>query len=159
MTVGDPYANLNSMLKLPAAMRKTFRFDRPADTHWRTVDCKTAAEHGECDHYSQGFVLEVPAGKLADSEWAFRQAGYTFVPIDARQEGHVAWFFKPEQPCLASRRAPHRIPLDREPLLAVVGGDHRGNPRGEGHTHTSVDSWVDDLHTHMDKLDQEFQKG
>jgi hypothetical protein len=154
----DPYANLNQHIKLPAHLRKTWRYDTTAQ-HWTVVDCKTAAEYGECPHYANGFVLEFPtsgsdAQNLLQVTADMRAAGYVFTQVESpRGKGYAALVFPPEQQCLASRKVRHRIRRDEPALLTVVGGDHRGNPRGEDTLkHTSGESWMDHMHEHMDRL-------
>jgi hypothetical protein len=153
---GNHYAAASQLLKLPPHARKTYRFDRPSETHTRVVDCATAAEYGECKHYAEGFLIVLAPGMDVVGHCdRLRAAGYVFTTIDPPEgstPGSVALFFREGQQCLASRQSPHRIPTDRPPVLSVVGGDWRGNPRGERLVHTSTDSWLNDFTAHQDRL-------
>lgn len=155
------------LLRLPAHARKTFEYQTPEDTHYRRANCKQAAEHGLCKHYAEGFVLPWTPGdtQLID---VLNTLNYTYsetdVPPAHLQElefprGTKFLVFPPEQRCMTSYKVPHRIPLDREPLLRVVGGDWRGNPRGEVRVHDNLENWVDDLHNTTDKIRSEIDKG
>lgn len=159
--------NASKLLRLPPEHRKTFEYATPGHTHYRQATCKEAAERGLCKHYAEGFVLPWLPGdtQLID---VLNTVGYTYsytdVPPEHLQQmefpkGTKFLVFPPEQRCLTSYKVPHRIPLDREPLLRVVGGDWRGNPRGEQHVHTNLDNWVDDLQNTTDKLRREIEKG
>lgn len=152
----DMYRSATKALKLPAHLRKTFLWSTPSDTHTRIVDCETAAnDYDECNHFARGFMVQAqPGHDQREIQVArYKEQGYRFYEADGML------YFYPGQRCLASRENPHRVFLDRPPNLAVVGGDWRGNPRGEGRTHTKIEHWVDDLHSNVDKLNTEIQKG
>jgi hypothetical protein len=153
MMLGNPYQNLNQLMKLPPELRKTWRYDTD-DRHWTIVDCKTAAAAGECAHYANGFVIEIPLDTVDPERTAgdLRNAGYAFTRMASEKPGHVLFVVAAEQPCLQSRRQPHRIRRDEPAMLTVVGGDHRGNPSREVLKHTSGESWMDHLHEHTDRL-------
>jgi hypothetical protein len=47
----------------------------------------------------------------------------------------------------------HRMKIARPALLAVTGGDWRGNPRGIAPVvHQNVENWADDFATHQERL-------
>lgn len=150
-----PYENLDKHLTLPPEARKSWRFDTD-DRHWQLVDCRVAAEHGECLSYTEGHVVQVPHDRALQAHATFLKLGYTFTPVDANQPGHTAWYFPPEQRCFqAAGGEPHRVRLEEIPAqLTVVPGDHRGYDLAETRVHTSGDSWMDDLHEHTDRLVQ-----
>lgn len=161
---GNPYRGASEAVRLPAGLRKTFHYLTPSDTHYRIVDCATAAEAGLCRHYAAGFLVPVDVVNKEEQVARFKSQGYRFWEGDAPvQEGHPngmrVFFFPPGQRCLPSRENPHRVSLDRPPTLLVVGGDWRGNPRNEGRVHSNLDDFVDDLRTNVDKLNTEIEKG
>jgi len=104
-------------------------------------------------------VLEVPvegadAKSTVQCEADFTRRAYRFQRIDPSTPGRAAWLFYPEQPCLRSWADPHRVRREIPPILQVVGGDHRGNPRGDVLAlHTSGGSWMEHLHEHLERLD------
>jgi hypothetical protein len=151
---GDPYANVNQAIKLPAHLRRTWRHDTD-ERHWVVVDCKTAADLGECRAYAEGHVVQVPAEQAEQARHTFIQLGYVFTPIEARKPGCKAWLFGPEQPCFAYRGGadPHRVRLeDVPPMLTVVEGDHRSWRPEVVTRHTSHTSFMEHLHEHTDRL-------
>lgn len=162
---GPPrYDAATAALKLPAHLRKTFHWITPSDTHYRIVDCATAAEAGQCRHYEAGFLLPIDVVNKELQKAQLKEAGYRFWEGDApAQEGYPTglkvFFFPPGQRCLASRENPHRLSLERPPFLIVQGGDWRGNPRNEKKVHTRIDDWVNDLHSNVDRLNHEIGKG
>lgn len=146
---------------LPPHRRVTFEVDRPLATHWKIVDCATAAGIGECAHYANGFALEFnPTDPDLERHLAdLTAAGYRWKEGEATHNpGFRAFYFPPEQRCLSSRRVPHVIPRDRVPILRVVGGDWRSRGAVE-HVHSREDSWADELRTHADVLDTARQRG
>lgn len=156
-----------SLLRLPPEKRQTFEYATPGDTHYRQANCKEAAERGLCKHYAEGFVIPWTPGDLQLID-VLNTLGYSYsltdIPPEHLQEmefptGTKFLVFPPEQRCLTSYKVPHRISLEREPLLRVVGGDWRGNPRGDVRTHDNLENWVDDLHNTTDKIRTEIEKG
>ena len=152
---------MNAGPMLPSQMRVTFEVARPFDTHWKVVDCATAAAAGECEHYAHGFVLEFnPADPdLQANLAALTAAGYRWKEGDATHTpGFRAFYFPPEQRCLSSRRNPHVIPRDRAPLMRVVAGDYRAMGPVQS-VHTRETDWVDQLRNHADALDTAQKRG
>jgi hypothetical protein len=154
--------NASRLLRLPPEHRSTYMLAQPTETHFRVVSCKTAAEYGECKHYAEGFILPLAADKVDDTCAFLTQYGYTFNLCDT-PEGYPAgtrtFNFPAGQRCLPSRANPHRISLNRPPVLAVVGGDWRGNPRGEMTRYNNIEDWADKLRTDTDTLRTEQEKG
>lgn len=164
--LGDPYATVRNLVRLPPHRRKTFVYDTPAQTHFRQASCAEAAARGECNNYAQGFAIPIEPGEdIEDYERKLTASGYTFSRGDAPP--HMAdaypagtrWLvFPPEQRCLKSFKAPHRIPLDHDPILSIRGGDFRHFTGDNTHL-TRMDDWVDALRTTTDKLHDEIEKG
>lgn len=159
-TVDKSQWTATQLLRNRPENRKTFNYEQRT----RIVDCATFL----CKHYQEGFV--VPLKPEMDDDTTRRQLaaqGYVFTEIKspadhliaANPKGTKFLYFPPGQRCLPSRVVPHRMQLDEAPKLTVVGGDWRGNPRGESYTHTSVDSWADDLQSTTESLRTEIEKG
>lgn len=146
---------------LPPNARQTFEVDRPLETHWKIVDCATAALMGECNHYRDGFRLEFnPTDpELPAHRDALRAAGYRWVEDPGiTNPGFLAFFFGPEQRCLRSRKMPHVVPRERIPLLRVVAGDWRARG-GLIARHTRVEDFAEHLWETVDRLETTRQKG
>lgn len=164
--MGDPYASIRNIIRLPPTRRKTFVWDTPSGTHYRTVSCAEAAGIGECSKYANGFALPItPEKSIEDYEARLTAAGYTFLRGDAPE--HLAesypvgthWLvFPPEQRCLESFKVPHRVPLHHDPIISIQGGDFR-TFTGDVQKFSKVDDWVDALHTTTDRLNREIEKG
>jgi hypothetical protein len=137
--------------------RMTHQVDRPADTHWRIVSCRIAAEHGECPHYVDGFVMRVPVTMAAQARQSFLSCGYAFTDVEPETPEVSVFYVLPEQQCLASRRVPHRLPLEREPILSVFDGDYRA--RTGQQVAMPGEFWLEHLAEHTDALERERQKG
>lgn len=140
--------------KLPVHAMKTYALVQPLRTHTREVTCREV----ECRGYRLGFSITCDV----KSELGQRQAYYIRMHsgrayTQARQPNTslVTFTFKPGQQCFAT----HRVPVWREPLYVVRGGDWRGNPRGERMTHAAPAHWVDDFATHQDRLHTVQQRG
>jgi hypothetical protein len=108
----------------------------------------------DCKAYQNGWATTVFAG--SDDEALIRSLNYRFVETK-EADGMIRFTFYAEQPCFAASR--HRVPIEREPLYVVRGGDWRGNPRGEKTTHTRPEDWVDDFANHQDKLATRLAQG
>jgi hypothetical protein len=139
---------------LPPQAFKTYQITRPASTHRRTATCDEAG----CLPYRQGWTTAIlrvndPQGQL---EHTVRKSGRRFT--EERIDGGVRFSFPAGQPCF--RAATHTVPLEREPLYLVRGGDWRGNPlRVEPYRHTKGEFWVEDFAEHQARLAREIEKG
>lgn len=164
--LGDPYASIRNILRLPPNKRKTFVWDTPSGTHYRTVTCAEAASVGECSKYANGFALPMlPTQSIEDYESRLTASGYVFqrgdTPAHLTEQfpAGTRWLvFPPEQRCLESFKVPHRVSLDHDPFLSIEGGDFRAFT-GDTQRFSKVDDWVDALHTTTDRLNHEIEKG
>jgi hypothetical protein len=136
--------------QMPTANYKTYTIARPTTTHWRPATCLEV----DCQHYKHGWATTVMKG--SEDEALIRTLGKRFLETN-EPNGFVRLVFYPEQPCF--RASAHRVPVEREPLYVVRGGDWRGNPRGEKRVHTRGADWVDDFATHQDKLATRLAQG
>lgn len=163
--LGDPYATVRQLVKLPPDRRKTFIADMPSDTHYRKATCAEAAAIGECNHYAKGFAIPVSPGDMQATKDQMTMLGYTFSEGDppahlaeSYPKGTRFLVFPPEQRCLASYKVPHRIPLDHDPILSVRGGDFR-HFTGNDTVGVQPDSWLDQLQNTVGELNDEIKKG
>jgi hypothetical protein len=149
------YPTLDRLLTLGPADRKTWRYDTGPE-HWQIVDCRAAAELGQCPVYADGHVVVVPDEEAQEARATFVHYGYVFMKVDSRRPGWTAFMFPPEQPCFPVRSGKlyHRVRREEVPArLLVMPGDHRGNPRGEpALVHSGPDAWMSHLHEHVDAL-------
>ena len=76
--------------------------------------------------------------------------------MDGNSEGLTVFTFEPGQDCFAQ----HRVPLERDPLFLVRGGDWRGNPTGlQPYRHHRGEDWVDDFADHQDRIARQIERG
>lgn len=142
--------------QMPAANYTTFAISAPLATHHRQASCQEV----ECEAYANGWVTRIDTA----SDLGAKQANYirlragrafTAAPI-APDASIVEFTFPPGQQCFRT----HHVPLEREPLYTVRGGDWRGDPRGEGvRWHASGDDWVDQFANHQDRLAARLAQG
>lgn len=141
--------------QLPAHAMQTYRLLRPTPTHWRAATCAEA----DCPQHQQGWRTEVDEGTELGQQQAHyirAEAGRRFVEERHPVARITAFIFEAGQRCFAS----HQIPLEREPLYVVQGGDWRGNPRGvKPRVHSSAEAWVDDFGTHQNTLADRLAQG
>jgi hypothetical protein len=140
---------------LPAHLMKTYEMRFPTRTHFREASCVEV----ECDWYHKGqvvgFDLSVPAKVEAAQQFGTlcKQLGLTFT---VNQVGTTVQFtFQPGQRC----PRPHRVPLGRDPLYIVRGGDWRGNPRGTQIRHRNAADFTDDWQTSQAQVFDKIQEG
>lgn len=148
---------------LPPELRRTFEVDRPVATHWRVVDCATAAPYGDCPHYADGFDLEFNPARpdLDDIRAGLRAGRYRWVEAPAiRTPGFVGFYFPAEQRCLRSRKPgfQHVVPRDRPPRLRVYRGDWRAD-LGTEVTHTRPEDFAEHLWETVDSLQTKYKEG
>ena len=138
--------------QLPPSAMKTYELRSPLATHWRPATCAEV----DCAAQAHGWrtVIDVATdlGRV-QANYIRLHSGRHFT---AEETGTLVTFtFPAGQTCFAE----HRAPLDRPEFYRVVGGDWRGNPRGEVYNHANAADWVDDFRNHQDKLATEAQKG
>ena len=125
---------------------KTYAIQAPRSTHQRPARC----EEVECEHHRNGWQTIVDEA----TDLGIRQAGYIRTVSERRfaerhEGGLTRFLFYEGQQCFDE----HYVSLDREPQFLVLGGDWRGNPRGEApRVHRSFDDWANDFGEHQDAL-------
>lgn len=135
--------------QMPVQAYKTYELSAPLASHWRKATCAEV----DCPHWTHGWATTVVTG--SDDEALIRRARRRFT-AEHQADGFTRFMFEPGQPCFAASR--HQLPLEREPLYVVRGGDWRANT-GRVRTHTSGESWVDDFATHQDQLATRIERG
>ncbi|MFB6548674.1 hypothetical protein [Streptomyces sp. NPDC056405] len=136
---------------MPAHAYTTYTVRSPISTHWRKASC---AESG-CQAYGKGWRVR-KENLTPELLHTATHSGRKYSELSIAQ-GETYLVFEPGQPCFAE--STHRVPLDRPELYLVRGGDWRGNPRGEGRTHTKAEHWLEDLHEHTDRINRAIEAG
>jgi hypothetical protein len=139
-----------------AAAYKTYELAVPLQTHWRPASCAEV----DCPHHLRGWVTTIDETSALGQMQAGHirhHAGRAYT--EARGEhGMTVFTFPAGQRCFAS--ADHRVPLEREPLWLVRGGDWRGNPlRIRTVRHTRAEDWRDDFGEHQDRIVETIERG
>lgn len=140
--------------QLPTHAMKTYGIVAPLTTHFREASC---AEVG-CDAHLNGWKTVIDSS----TELGARQLNYIrlhsgrkYNDVTGLGTTMVTLLFAAGQKCFRQ----HRMPLDREPLYVVRGGDWRGNPRGESLRHKNAENWLDDFANHQDRLATRLDQG
>lgn len=82
-------------------------------------------------------------------------SGRAYTDMTSIESPLVELLFPAGQKCFAQ----HVVPLEREPIFYVKGGDWRGNPRQIPTTVRAANDWVDDFANHQDQLNTAHEKG
>ena len=136
----------------PVQAYKTYELQAPLSTHWRPATC----EEVDCDAYRNGWVTKLDVSTelgARQAEYIRMRSGRTFHDVTPLNSALVELMFPAGQRCFRQ----HRVPLEREPLCIVRGGDWR-QQLGQRRV-LRADDWVDDFATHQDNLAQQIQKG
>lgn len=136
---------------------RSYTISMPLSSHWRLATC----EEVDCLQYLQGFVQLVDVS----TDLGLRQYEYLAKkdkdrsPIIHRVNMYDFRFvYRPGTPCM--RRGDHRLPIGREPLYLVQGGDWRGNPlQIPVRRHKKVDFWVEDFALNQIRISEVQKKG
>lgn len=135
----------------PVTAFQTYELRAPAATHWRKASCKEV----ECAGYREGWRTIVPVDS-PQAQYIRAHSGRSFTEhtmIDLLTE----FTFPPGQQCFAADG--HRVPLERDPLYIVRGGDWRGNPTGMLRRHQRAEHWVEDFGEHQLKVARQIERG
>ena len=155
----DPYTNIRKLTRLPTHMMKSYALLQPLATHYREATCAEVECRGFREDMTVTFDLTVPQ-QVSDANWLRNHSGLRFTYFMLDDDRKVKFVVPAGQRCLESLLRPHRVPLEREPLMVVRGGDtFRGNPTGERRSHTSPESFVDEWATDLDKLKTVQERG
>ena len=135
---------------------KSYAWRAPIETHWRRGTC----EEYECAGYLNGFVTTVDVGTdLGRKQYYFLTHDKTRKPsIQRVSERLIKFVYAPGNRCMSY--GDHRVPIGKPPLLLVLGGDWRGNPRNlRTVVHRSMENWVEDFALHQDKIAEVVGRG
>jgi hypothetical protein len=140
---------------MPTSAYKTYALRLPKTTHYRKATCQEV----ECDAYAYGWVTRVDVTTdlgQRQARYIVDKSGRKCTEITSITDAVIREFtFPPGQQCFAD----HQVPLEREPLYIVRGGDWRGNPRGEVHTHVRAADWIEDFAIHQQNIVDEIERG
>lgn len=136
----------------PVHAYKTYALSSPLTSHTRVATC----EEVDCLNYANGWktVLDVSTGHGQEaSRYIAHHSGRRYRAV--QQGDTITFYFPPGQQCFTE----HRLPLHREPLYVVRGGDWRGNPTGERMKHVRAADWVEDFALHQQRVADQHEKG
>lgn len=128
---------------------KSYSWRAPLATHWRQGTC----EEYECEAYLKGFVTTV------DISTDLGQKQYHFLTHDKTRSCSMQrvsqtvfkFIYPPGNKCM--KYWEHRVPIGKPPLLLVLGGDWRGNPRQlKTVVHRRPEDWIEDFSEHQDRI-------
>jgi hypothetical protein len=144
----------------PARAYQTYSLACPPVTHFRAATCAEV----DCAAWVGGWVTRVDALTslgAAQARYITERAGrpYRLTEHPETVEGGerrrwLSFAFPAGQRCFAE----HRVPLEREPLLVVRGGDWR-RKFGVIRRHTSAEDWRDDFASHLDMVRTHIERG
>jgi len=138
---------------LPAAAVKTYQLLMPPATHFRPARC----EEVDCSLYKHGFMIKVDETTdlgQAQASYLRKESGREAVML--HEAGLLVFSFPPGTQCFNQ----HQVPLEREPIPLVRGGDWRGDPRGDPvKRHHSLEDWTEDFATHQQKIHDRIERG
>lgn len=138
---------------MPAAAYQTYAVVRPQRTHWRKGTCAQV----NCPNRERGWRQTIDLNTVLGQEQARyikTHSGRAYTKI-GQMNGIVELEFAAGQDCFAE----HRIPLDRDSLFLLKGGDWRGNPTGAATRHLSPIAWRDNFGENQEKLVDMAQRG
>lgn len=138
------------------SLYKTYAMLRPKSTHTRIATCQEV----DCPDFLRGWRthidLSTDIGKR-QSRYIRDHSGRSFVEVKRPIFGDptVVLEFPAGQQCFRE----HRVPLEREPLFVVKGGDYRGNPLGLPTVQRTRDEWLDDFGNHQLSIAEAVKRG
>lgn len=150
---GDPFQNIRNIIKMPVSSMKTYGLAQPMATHWRDGTC----EECFCDKQAKGWLSMIDENTDLGKQQAYyirKLSGRKYTESKAA-DGLTHFVFEAGQKCFKQ----HKVPLERDPIVYVRGGDFRGNPRQEIRRHSRIDDWVDDFATHQDSIAEAVEEG
>lgn len=131
---------------------KTYRLLQPSDR--RIVQ---TCERAGCEYWTTGWDQFCDERTdLGMSQAAYirsGQSGRSFKELGKTGEGVTVFRFEPYQRCFQEHETQAQI-------FAVVGGDHRGNPRGTPpRVHTDPSDWVEDFYLNSQGIIDAINRG
>lgn len=131
---------------------KTYQLSAPITSHRRPATCSEV----DCVKRERGFRAQFDVSTVTGREnaQAVERSGLrrTFEVAGPM----VTYTFPPGQDCFDR----HTLPVEREPLYIVRGGDYRGNPRSTPRrVHRNAADWQHDFAEHQDTIATLKQRG
>jgi len=142
--------------QLPAHCYKTYAFARPLKSHWRKATCAEV----DCTSYLSGWITVVDEStELGRAQAHYIRHDRSRTAKESRSpEGMTEFRFEAGQRCF--QHSAHRLPIERDPVFLVKGGDYRGNPMN---TPTRVcrnaAEWIEDFDEHQHLLADALKRG
>lgn len=138
--------------QLPVTAMQTYTISRPVGPQfWRKATCAEV----KCERHLNGWVSKLDVGTTDGVKWArwiTEKAGRNFTSTLVGQL--LTLTFPAGQECFKG----HRLPLERDPLFIVRGGDHRAFT-GERRTHVRGEDWRDDMQETLDRVADRKRRG
>lgn len=154
----DPFGLNRVAGVLPERSMKTYALSAPVSTHRRRASCAEV----DCERRARGWatLLDVSSpGHASAANWIRLHSGLSFT---VEQVGDAVTFtFPAGQDCFDGLGGRHTVPLDREPVYVVRGGDWRTDFRTRLATARRLDAadWVDDFANHQQGLYDAQERG
>lgn len=143
---------------LPPDRMKTYGLAQPQETHFRRASCREV----DCPNYANGWRsgFDVTDAEQAAAARVIRdKSGRLFTIEELRGPSgrieRVVFTFGPGQECFL----PHRVALERDPIVYVRDGDWRGNPTGRKHLFKGPEDWRDDFAEHQERMATFVERG
>ncbi|MET0916720.1 MAG: hypothetical protein ABWY81_11040 [Jiangellaceae bacterium] len=134
---------------------KTYQVVAPVSTHRRRATCAEV----DCEKRARGYAAQCDVSTITGQGNAAvleKLLGRRVRHASRSVKGNlVTYTFPAGQDCLDV----HSVPLEREPLYIVRGGDHRGNPLGTASRQLKVADFVDDFSNHQAALADRAARG
>lgn len=140
----------------PPELYKTYAITRPRSTHTRPATCSEIDCPNSIMGWRSTFDLSTDIGKR-QARYVREHSGrsYSVRREPAAGQPLLVLEFPPGQRCFAE----HRVPIEREPLYRIAGGDFRGNPRGIPTVTRVRSDWLDDFGTHQQQISEAIKRG
>ena len=138
------------------SLYKTYAMLRPKATHTRIATCQEV----NCPSFLKGWrtMLDVSTELgVRQARYIREHSGRAFIVTKKPDAGNstLVMEFAPGQQCFRE----HRVPVEREPLFVVKGGDYRGNPLGLPTVQRTRDEWLDDFGNHQLSIAEAVKRG
>jgi hypothetical protein len=136
-----------------AELFKTYGLARPMATHWRVGTCAEV----QCVNNARGWQVSIDLTTDLGQKQAryIRDHSGRKYTIVGQINSMVTLEFPAGQKCFTE----HRVPLEREPICYIRGGDFRGNPMGTPSRKLRVSDWVEDFGGHQEAIKEQKERG
>jgi hypothetical protein len=132
---------------------KTYTLSAPLTTHYRVATCAEV----DCEHWREGWCSAIDTSTelgIRQADYIVNDSGRSYTQVVDKAGGRVLFTFPAGQRCFRQ----HHVPLERDPVLSVRGGDWRAST-GERFVHAKPEHWVEDFALHQDKIARLQQRG